>query len=53
MVGNAAIDAAQNLKKVLIAAAARKLEAKPEEIECWASFIVPARRTRASPSTRW
>jgi 4-hydroxybenzoyl-CoA reductase subunit alpha len=34
MVGNAAIDAAQNLKSVLIAAAARKLEAKPEEIEC-------------------
>jgi 4-hydroxybenzoyl-CoA reductase subunit alpha len=34
MVGNAAIDAAQNLKRVLVAAAARKLEAKPEEIEC-------------------
>jgi 4-hydroxybenzoyl-CoA reductase subunit alpha len=34
MVGNAAIDAAQNLKGMLIAAAARKLEAKPEEIEC-------------------
>jgi 4-hydroxybenzoyl-CoA reductase subunit alpha len=34
MVGNAAIDAAQNLKAVLIAAAARKLEAKPGEIEC-------------------
>jgi 4-hydroxybenzoyl-CoA reductase subunit alpha len=34
MVGNAAIDAAQKLKSVLIAAAARKLEAKPEEIEC-------------------
>ena len=34
MVGNAAIDAAQKLKGVLIAAAARKLEAKPEEIEC-------------------
>ncbi len=34
MVGNAAIDAAQNLKKVLIAAAARKLEARPEDIEC-------------------
>src|SRR5262245_60456528 len=29
MVGNAAIDAAQNLKRVLVAAAARKLEAKP------------------------
>ena len=34
MVGNAAIEAAQNLKSVLIAAAARKLEAKPDEIEC-------------------
>lgn len=34
MVGNAAIAAAQNLKALLIAAAARKLEAKPEEIEC-------------------
>jgi 4-hydroxybenzoyl-CoA reductase subunit alpha len=34
MVGNAAIDAAQNLKAVLVAAAARKLEAKPDEIEC-------------------
>ena len=34
MVGNAAIDAANNLKAVLIAAAARKLEAKPGEIEC-------------------
>jgi 4-hydroxybenzoyl-CoA reductase subunit alpha len=34
MVGNAAIDAAQNLKRVLTAAAARKLDAKPEEIEC-------------------
>jgi 4-hydroxybenzoyl-CoA reductase subunit alpha len=34
MVGNAAIAAAQNLKRVLVTAAARKLEAKPEEIEC-------------------
>ena len=34
MVGNAAIDAAQNLKRVLAAAAARKLEARPEDIEC-------------------
>ena len=34
LVGNAAIDAANNLKAVLIAAAARKLEAKPGEIEC-------------------
>jgi 4-hydroxybenzoyl-CoA reductase subunit alpha len=34
LVGNAAIDAAKNLKRVLVAAAARKLEANPEEIEC-------------------
>jgi 4-hydroxybenzoyl-CoA reductase subunit alpha len=34
MVGNAAIDAANNLKAVLTAAAARKLDAKPGEIEC-------------------
>ena len=34
MVGNAAIDAAQNLKRVLTIAAARKLDARPEEIEC-------------------
>jgi 4-hydroxybenzoyl-CoA reductase subunit alpha len=34
MVGNAAIEAAQKLKAVLVEAAARKLEGKPEEIEC-------------------
>ena len=34
MVGNAALDAAQQLKQVLIEAAARKLEANPEDIEC-------------------
>jgi 4-hydroxybenzoyl-CoA reductase subunit alpha len=34
MVGNAAIEAARNLKAVLVAAAARKLEAKPDEIDC-------------------
>ncbi|OPF94716.1 4-hydroxybenzoyl-CoA reductase subunit alpha [Rhodopseudomonas palustris] len=34
MVGNAAIDAATKLKQILIAAAARKLEAVPEQIEC-------------------
>ena len=34
MVGNAAIDAAHHLRRVLVAAAARKLEAKPDEIEC-------------------
>jgi 4-hydroxybenzoyl-CoA reductase subunit alpha len=34
MVGNAAIDAAQKLKSVLVEAAASKLEARPEDIEC-------------------
>jgi 4-hydroxybenzoyl-CoA reductase subunit alpha len=34
LVGNAAIDAANKLKAVLIAAAARKLEAAPGDIEC-------------------
>ncbi len=34
MVGNAAIDAAKNLKTVLIEAAARKLDVKPEDVEC-------------------
>ena len=34
MVGNASIDAAQNLKATLVAAAARKLEIAPEDVEC-------------------
>jgi 4-hydroxybenzoyl-CoA reductase subunit alpha len=34
MVGNAAIDAARNLKAVLVAAAARRLGARPEDIDC-------------------
>jgi 4-hydroxybenzoyl-CoA reductase subunit alpha len=34
MVGNAAIDAARNLKGVLVAAAARRLGARPEDIDC-------------------
>src|SRR5207342_3904942 len=34
MVGNAAIDAAQNLKRLLIASSARKLDATPVDIEC-------------------
>ena len=33
MVGNAAIEAAQNLKRVLVEAAARKLDARPDDIE--------------------
>ena len=34
MVGNAAIDAARNLKAILVAAAARKLGARPQDIDC-------------------
>jgi 4-hydroxybenzoyl-CoA reductase subunit alpha len=34
MVGNAAIDAAGNLRSILIDAAARKLDARAEDIEC-------------------
>ncbi len=34
MVGNAAVEAAKNLKQVLVEAAARKLDARPEDIEC-------------------
>src|SRR5437773_2773607 len=41
MVGNAAIDAAQKLKSVLVGAAARKLEAKPEDIECLGELYRP------------
>jgi len=41
MVGNAAIDAARKLNSILVAAAARKLEAREEDIECMAeSFRV-------------
>ncbi len=34
MVGNAALDAARNLKALLVNAAARMLDARPEDIEC-------------------
>ena len=34
MVGNATIDAAENLKKLLVEAAARKLGTTPDDIEC-------------------
>jgi 4-hydroxybenzoyl-CoA reductase subunit alpha len=34
MVGNAAIQAAERLKEILVAAAAKKLDAKPDDIEC-------------------
>ncbi len=34
MVGNAAIDAATNLKKILVEAAARKMDVQPQDVEC-------------------
>ncbi len=34
MVGNATIDAAKALKEILVKAAAKKLDARPEDIEC-------------------
>jgi len=34
IVGNAAIRAAENLKQILVTAAARKLEVRPEDVEC-------------------
>ena len=40
MVGNAAIDAAKNLKAILVKAAAKKLEANPEDIECGEVFRI-------------
>ncbi len=41
MVGNAAIDAAKHLKRKLVEAAAKKLEARPEDIQCaGATFFV-------------
>ncbi len=42
MVGNAAIDAANNLRQELIAAAAAKLDARPEDVDCAGDrFFVP------------
>ena len=49
MVGNAAIDAAKNLKAVLVAAAARKLEAKPEDVECGEVFRVGSGKQASLP----
>lgn len=34
MVGNACLDAAKNLKKILMEAAARRLEVTPDQVEC-------------------
>ena len=38
MVGNATIDAAKNLKNILIEAAAKKLDADPDDVECLGEF---------------
>lgn len=38
MVGNATVDAANNLKRVLIDAAAKRLDAKPEDVECLGEY---------------
>jgi 4-hydroxybenzoyl-CoA reductase subunit alpha len=38
IVGNAAIDAANKLKGLLVAAAARRLEAAPDDVECLGEF---------------
>ncbi|MFP6756595.1 MAG: molybdopterin cofactor-binding domain-containing protein, partial [Alphaproteobacteria bacterium] len=46
MVGNAAVDAAQNLKQILIAAAARKLDARPQDVECLGEFYRAASQDR-------
>jgi 4-hydroxybenzoyl-CoA reductase subunit alpha len=46
MVGNAAIDAAKNLKTILIAAAARKLDARPQDVECLGEYYRVAQQDR-------
>lgn len=46
MVGNAAIDAAKNLKKLLIKAAAHKLNVRPEEVECAGGMFSPLDATQ-------
>ena len=46
MVGNAAIAAAKNLKAVLVAAAAKKLEVRPQDVDCVAeTFRAPGSPT--------
>jgi len=48
MVGNAAIDAAENLKKLLMAAAARRLQVEPELVECLGeAYIVTGQPERS------
>jgi len=49
MVGNAAVDAATELKRILVAAAARKLEAKPEDVQCECEIYRVAGQDRGLP----
>ena len=50
MVGNAAIDAARRLRRILVAAAAGKLDAAPEDIECAGEtfFVAGSEQSRLS-----
>jgi len=48
-VGNAALDAAHQLKTILISAAARKLEANPDDIECLGEHYRAAAQDRGLP----
>jgi 4-hydroxybenzoyl-CoA reductase subunit alpha len=48
MVGNAALDAARNLKAVLTNAAARKLDARPEDIECLGELYRAGRQDKGA-----
>jgi 4-hydroxybenzoyl-CoA reductase subunit alpha len=50
MVGNAAIDAAKNLRAILIKAAGRKLDARPDDIECVGEMFLIGKGGQASLS---
>jgi 4-hydroxybenzoyl-CoA reductase subunit alpha len=52
MVGNAAIDAARRLRDVLVQAAARRLDADPAQIECFAERFTVAGREGAGLAFR-
>ena len=51
-VGNAALDAARQLKAILTAAAARKLETQPENIECLGELYRAGAQDRGSVTWR-
>ena len=54
MVGNAALQAARNLKEILINAAAMRLQVSPAQVECqgeiYRSSVAPERRSRSARS---